>query len=61
MKKFLMFCCAVALVFGMGGSAGAVSIGGNIWSYDFDDNAFVDSVIESSGGSYWWGGTQRDC
>ena len=58
MKKFLVFLCAVVLVFGMVGSVGAVTIGGGSWSYDFDDNAFVDSVIDSQGGLYWSGGTQ---
>ncbi|GBE36069.1 PEP-CTERM motif protein [bacterium BMS3Bbin07] len=58
MKRMLVCFVAVMMVFGTVKMANALVIGGSAWSYDFDDNAFVDSVIDSEGGWYWSGGTE---
>ncbi len=58
MKRFLIVLSAVIMILGTVGMANAVLIGGSSWSYDFDSTAFVDSVIDSSGGWYWSGGTE---
>jgi len=56
MKKLLMVLCAMSLVFGIVGTASAINIAG----YDFDDDAFVDSVISSYGSYTTSGGSLED-
>ncbi|NOZ25937.1 MAG: PEP-CTERM sorting domain-containing protein [Nitrospirae bacterium] len=61
MKKSVLACLVSAVVLlGTVSMAGALVIGGASWSYDFDDTAFVDSVIDKNidGGWYWGGGTE---
>lgn len=58
MKRILVCLVAVMMVFGTVKMASAIVIGGSAWSHDFDDNAFVDSVIAQKGGWYWGGGTE---
>jgi hypothetical protein len=46
MKKFLGFLCALFLSLGLASNASALT---NVAGYDFEDNAFADSLVSSSG------------
>ncbi len=58
MKKVLVCIASIMMFLGTVQLASALVIGGGSWSYDFEDNAFVDGVIDSNGGWYWGGGTE---
>jgi len=58
MKRIVVCLVAVMVVFGTVKMASALVIGGSLWSHDFEESAFVDSVIDSNGGWYWGGGTE---
>ncbi len=49
---------SAVILFGAVSKAGAILIGGGLWSHDFDDTAFVDEIIDKEvNGFYWEGGS----
>ena len=55
-KKFLVSLCTILMFLGMIGVANAITIAG----YDFDDNAFADTLISSSGSYTTSGGSLEE-